>query len=123
MNEESTIGNYHQLLNEKERLERLIENQKNIIRHDLDELKIEFKKEIKPAIDAAMFVKRFAKPQTRKQAIFTTGTGIILDLALRKILKGSNVIIQFLVPRLIKNYTSNMLLNAPRKSLSQANSK
>jgi hypothetical protein len=123
MNEGKIIDNYHQLLNEKERLERLIENQKNIIRHDLDELKIEFKKEIKPAIDAAMFVKRFAKPQTRKQAILTTGTGIILDLALRKILKGSNVVIQFLLPRLIKNYTSNMFLNAPKKSLSQVNSK
>jgi hypothetical protein len=117
MNEEKIIINYHQLLAEKDHLERLIENQKNIIRHDLDELKMEFRKEIKPAIDAATFIKKFAKPQTRKQAIFTTGTGVILDLALRKILKGSNVLIQFLLPRLIRNYTSNILLNGPKKLL------
>jgi hypothetical protein len=117
MNEDRIITNYDQLIDEKYRLERLIENQRNIIRHDLAELKNEFKKEIRPAIDAATFVRKFAQPLSRKQAIITTGTGIILDLVLRKVLKGSNVLIQFALPRLIKSYTRNVLVNAKKTTV------
>jgi hypothetical protein len=112
------IKSYKTLIDEKERLERLIENQKNIIRHDLDELKAEFKKEIKPAIDAANFVKKIARPETRNTTLITASAGLALDLVLKRIFKGSNLLVQVLIPRLIKNYTThffnNRIQNKPR---------
>lgn len=110
MNEElRNITDHTQLLQERARLQALIENQKNIVRHDLDELKAEFKKEIKPAIDAASFVKKLAKPETRNETIVTIGSNIALDLILKRMLRGSNLLVQLILPKIIKNYTTHFL--------------
>jgi hypothetical protein len=108
-NKTDIISTYQDLVLERARLETLIENQKNIIRHDFDELKSEFKREIKPAIDTANFVKKFVKPETRNQTIAKVGVTIALDLILRRAMRGSNVLAQVLIPRLLKNYTTHFL--------------
>jgi hypothetical protein len=100
------ITNYDQLVAERVRIEKLIENQKNIIRHDLDELKAEFKKEIRPAVEAASFVKKLALPETRKATMFSLGANLTIDLLLKRILKGKNVIAQVLIPKVAKNLIS-----------------
>jgi hypothetical protein len=101
------IRTYEDLIAERVRLEGLIANQKNIIRHDLDELKAGFKKEIKPAVDAAEFVKKLVRPETRNETIITVGTQIAIDLVMRRLLKKSNVLVQVLLPRILKNYSSH----------------
>jgi hypothetical protein len=101
------ICTHEDLISERVRLETLIENQKNIIRHDFDELKSEFRKEIKPAIDTANFVKKFVKPETRNQTIVKVGVTLAVDLMLRRALRGSNIVVQVLIPRLLKNYTTH----------------
>jgi hypothetical protein len=103
------IRNHQELMAERAHLETLIENQKNIIRHDLDELKAEFKKEIRPAIDAANVVKKFARPETRTNAIIATGTGFLIDLVLKRAFRKSNIVVQLLIPRMLKNYTSHLI--------------
>src|SRR5687768_16677062 len=118
-NELRPIETYQDLISEKARLERLIENQKNIIRHDLDELKAEFKKEIKPAIDAASFVKKLAKPETRNETLVTIGSNIALDLILKRALRGSNLLVQLILPKIIKNYTTHFLHSFKQKSTLQ----
>ncbi|MBT1702418.1 hypothetical protein [Chryseosolibacter indicus] len=103
------IIHYEDLLNERKRLEILIENQKNIIRHDLEELKNEFKKEIRPAVEAASFVKKIAKPETRNGTLLKAGASLAFDFALKRMFNKSNFVIQWIVPRLLKNYTSHIL--------------
>jgi hypothetical protein len=112
-----TITNFNDLLDEKQRLEMLIENQKNIVRHDFDELKGQFKKEIKPALDAAAFVKKVAKPTTRNETVLRAAAGIVLDLALRKLLFRSNFLVQLLIPKIAKNYASHLLSSKSTKVL------
>ena len=102
------IKTYEDLIAERVRLEGLIVNQKNIIRHDLDELKAGFKKEIKPAVDAAAFVKKIVRPETRNETLITVGTQIAIDLVMRRLLRKSNVLVQVLLPRILKNYSSHI---------------
>lgn len=99
------ITDFESLLSEKKRLEGLIEYQKNIIRHDLDELKNQFKREIKPALDTASFVKRIAKPETRLETLLMAGSGVAIDLVFRKLFGKSNFLIQMIVSKLLKRYT------------------
>jgi hypothetical protein len=105
----AVIYDFNGLIAEKKRIEALIEYQKNIIRHDFDELKNQFKKEIKPALDAASFVKQVAKPETRTKTLLLVGSGIVLDLALKRLLGKSNILTQMILPRLIKRYTKRFL--------------
>jgi len=113
---ETIIQNYNELVAERHRLEQLIDNQKNIIRHDLDELKAEFKKEIRPAIEAAGFIKKIAKPETRNETLFNIGANLAIDLLLKRMLRKSNVVFQVLLPRIIKNYSTHLIYNIRSRS-------
>jgi hypothetical protein len=115
MNNDPRILSYKGLQAEKKRLEMLIDNQKNIIRHDLDELKAEFKKEIKPAIEAANFIRKVATPLRRKETLLAVSTGLIVDFALKKIFQRSNLLFQVLFPKLIKRYSSQLLQKASHR--------
>ena len=104
--QERIISTYDDLLAERKQLETLIDKQKNLIRHDLDEIKNEFKKEIKPAIEAGNFIKKLISPETRNRTIVTTGASIIIDLLVKKLLGNSNLLARVLIPTLLKNYSS-----------------
>jgi hypothetical protein len=112
------IMGFEDLLDEKKRLESLIENQKNIIRHDLEELKNEFKKEIRPAIEAATFIKKVAKPETRNQTIMSVGANLAVDFIIGRILGKSNFIVKLFLPKLIKNYSSHIFYKLKSKKKS-----
>jgi hypothetical protein len=112
------IETYEDLLAEKARLEVLIQRQKNIVRHDVDELRAEFKKEIRPVVETASFFKKMVAPEKRNQTILTTGASIAIDLAFTALLSKSNLVVRLLVPGIVKNYTSQLL-----KRLNPAKSK
>jgi hypothetical protein len=103
------IQSYEDLQTERERLEMQIQNQKNIIRHDLDELKIEFKKEIKPALDAAQFIRKIATPENRRETIKQIGATLLIELAVRKMLQRSNLLLQVILPALTRSYTQHFI--------------
>lgn len=104
-----TISSYEDLLSERKRLESLIDNQKNIIRHDFDELRAEFKREIRPATEAAGFIKKLMVPETRNQIFLKLGANVAIDLILAIAFGSSNVILRLLMPKLVKNYASHFL--------------
>jgi len=109
MTKTESIGTYEDLLAEKSRLEMLILNQKNIVRHDLDELKAVFKKEIKPALDSASLIRKIIAPKNRPQTLITLGTSIAIDVVFTSLFGKSNLLIRAFVPRLMKNYAGNLL--------------
>jgi hypothetical protein len=103
------ILTHEELLSERKRLEALIDNQRNIIRHDFDELKIEFRKEIKPALEAAHFVRKIASPHDRRQTVMSAGASLLLDIVVKKLLSRSNILLQVLLPGIVKNYTMHFI--------------
>jgi hypothetical protein len=111
MNSSSTvqIRSYQDLQNERGRLEMQIANQKNIVRHDFDELKSEFRKEIKPALEAAQFVKKFTSPSHRSETFLQLAAVLVIDLLIKKMLQRSGILLQLFLPGLAKKYTSRFV--------------
>jgi hypothetical protein len=103
------ITKYEDLLAEREKLETLIVKQKNIIRHDIDELKTEFKKEVSPAMEVVSFIKKVITPETRKQTFITLGTNVAIDIFFTTLFGRTNMLMRLVVPRLLKNYTTHFL--------------
>ena len=106
-----TITSYEDLKSERLRLEELISYQKNTVRQDIDDLKEEIKDGLKPAVDAANFVKKMTTPETRNGTVLHIGSNLLLDVVIRKIFARSNLFVQMFVPRLVKNYSTHVLFN------------
>ena len=120
------ITNYDDLQAERRRLEELIKGQKILIRHDLDEIKndveskfLEIKHEaeekFKPVVDASRFVKKLTVPETRNQTLLSIGTNVTLDLLIRKFFAKSSILVQILLPTLVKNYSTHVVFNMMKK--------
>ena len=103
------ITSYQDLQAERERLEEVIKVQKLRIRHDIDELKDEAKKEFKPVADAAEFVKKIASPATRNDTLLGIGTNLTLDVLIRRLFAKSSILVQMIIPTLLKNYSTHIL--------------
>jgi hypothetical protein len=106
------IRSYEDLQSERERLEMQIANQKNIVRHDFDELKAEFRKEIKPALEAAQFVKRFTSRSQRSETLLQLGASLVADIAVKRMLHRSSFLLQLFLPGLAKKYASRFVGSA-----------
>lgn len=104
-----SINSFEDLLHEKQRLLLLIENQKNIIRHDFQVLREQAKKQVKPAIDAAKFVKSFSEPGKRNQTIFRLGLGLAIDVTSRMLFSKSNLLVRTVVPMVAKSFSQRFL--------------
>lgn len=105
------INSYHDLQAERERLEEVIKVQKLRIRHDMDELKAEAKKEFKPVADAAEFVKKLASPATRNDTLLGIGTNLTLEVLIRRLFAKSGILVQLFVPTILKNYSTHVLFS------------
>ena len=103
------INSYQDLQAERERLEEVIKVQKLRIRHDMDELKAEAKKEFKPVADAAEFVKKLASPATRNDTLLGIGTNLTLEVLIRRLFAKSGILIQLFLPTILKNYSTHVL--------------
>jgi len=108
MNSSGTIDTYEELLAEKKRLEILIVNQKNIVRHDVDELKAEFRREVRPAADAAAFLKKIIAPLATNQTLVRLGTDTALDLFFTSLFGRSTLLTRAITPALMRNISSYM---------------
>lgn len=106
-----TVASYEDLKSERFRLEELISHQKNIVRQDIDGLKEEIKEGLKPAVDAANFVKRMTTRETRNDTVLHIGSNLLLDVVIRKLFARSNLFVQLFVPTLVKNYSTHVLFN------------
>jgi hypothetical protein len=106
-----TIHSYTELDAERKRLEGLIQMQKNIIRIDIDRLKEELKEEMRPAVEAANFVKKVTTKETRNETMISIGSNVLIDMIIRKLFSKSNILIQMIVPTLVKNYSTHAIFS------------
>jgi len=111
---DNKIKSYQDLQIERERIEDMIKVQKLRIRHDIDELKIEAKREFKPVSDAADFVKKLTNPATRNDTLLGIGTSLTIEVLIRRLFAKSGFITQLVLPPLLKNYSTHMLNNMIR---------
>ena len=96
---------YEELLQEKQRLEVLLQVQKEVIRQDIQDIKVQ----LQPARDALNFVKKFATKDKTSIAL-NIGSDLLITTVLKKfILARAGWFTRLVVPFLIKNYSSHFL--------------
>jgi hypothetical protein len=100
-----SIRSYNELIAEKQRMERLLAAQKELVRYDLQELKAE----LKPAINAVALLGKITTVDSSNPLI-TGFTNTAIDLVLKKgLLRRAGWMTRLLVPVLLKNYSSHFI--------------
>jgi hypothetical protein len=101
----STIRTYEDLLNEKQRLQTLLQTQKAIIRQDIDEIK----EELVPVKTAINFIGKLTT-QDHSNPILNGTINTIIDLVMNKlVLARSGWLTRFIVPFFVKNFSSHIV--------------
>lgn len=101
----STIKTYEDLLAERQRLESLLQTQKQIIRDDIDEIKLE----LAPVKSAINFVGKLTT-QDHSNPLLNGTINTIIDLVVRKgILARAGWFTKFIVPFVMKNFSSHIV--------------
>lgn len=109
------ITTYEDLLQEKERLKALLQAQKELVRHDIEEIK----EQLAPVKSAISLVSKFAT-RDKSNLLLTTATEGIIDLVVKKlILSRAGWITKLVVPFLMKNFSSHVVADNKDKWISQ----
>lgn len=110
----STISTMEDLQAERLRLTALISQQKNLVRHDMDLLKEEMAQKLHPVAKAADFVKKISSPETRAASLLQIGSTMLIEALVRRYFSRSNLLVQMVVPNLVKNYSTHLLYKLAR---------
>lgn len=101
----SRISTYEDLRLEKRRLEALLKAQKELVRHDIDELKEEFA----PIQKAVQFVSKLST-RDASNPILTGLSDMVIDLVVKKgLLARAGWLTRIAIPYLTKNFSSHFL--------------
>ena len=99
------IQTYQDLLDEKERLQALLQMQKETVRQDLQEIK----EELKPLRSAASFAARLLT-KDRTNTILNAGADTLINLVIKNIvLSRAGWFTRLVVPFFAKNYSSHFI--------------
>lgn len=99
------INTYEDLLQEKQRLQALLQAQKELVRHDIDEIKLE----LAPARAAISFIGKLTIAEPGNPLI--TGTvNTVVDIIMRNLLLArAGWITKLVVPFFVKNFSSHLI--------------
>lgn len=112
------IRTYKELLEEKERLKLLLSAQKELVRHDINEIK----QELAPVKSAISVVGKFATKDNRNW-ILTTAADTIIDLVVKKmVLSKAGILTKLVVPFFMKNFSSHVIADNKDKIISKLSS-
>lgn len=105
MTKKPTIRTYNDLLAEKARLKELLQAQKELVRADVEEIKME----LQPVKTAIGVIGKFTT-RDKSNPLLTSATEGLIDLVVRKmILSRSGWLTKIVVPFLMKNVSSHLV--------------
>lgn len=113
---EKKISSYEELQTEKQKLQEHIVIQKLIIRNDLEEISEVLKIKAQPIARATNWIQQFTTRETRSNALIYSATNVMVDAITRKLFGRSNVLLQLVLPPLLKNISSHLVFSALRKN-------
>jgi hypothetical protein len=104
---------YDDLLNEKQQLEILLQAQKQLIRADIVELKLQ----LKPITDTIEVIKKFTT-KDKTSLLLTIGSDLAINAVVKNfILSRAGWFTKIVVPFFLKNYSSHFLAEQKEKWL------
>jgi hypothetical protein len=113
-----SIRTYEELLEEKARLKLLLTAQKELVRQDIKEIKME----LAPVRSAISMVGKLTTRENRYD-ILTIATDTIIDLVIRKmVLAKAGFLTKLAVPFFMKNFSSHVIADNKDKIISKLSS-
>jgi len=110
-----SITTYKELIEEKQKLEVLLKAQKELIRYDVNELKVQFK----PVTDVIANIKKFTS-RDKTEFLVNIGSDIAVNTLIKRLLLGNaGWLARLIVPYFMKNFTSNIVSEQKDKWLSK----
>ncbi|MFI5187440.1 MAG: hypothetical protein ACHQF0_11980 [Chitinophagales bacterium] len=107
------IRSYSELLNEKQRLELLLQTQKQIIYYDIQQIK----EELQPVRNTFEFIKKITT-RDRTSLLLGLGSDIFISSFVKKfILSKAGWVIKTVIPFFLKNYSSHFIAEQKDKWL------
>lgn len=107
------INTYKELLEEKERLKLLLGAQKELVRHDINEIKLE----LAPIKKAISVVGKLASREDR-YSVLTVAADTVIDLFVKRVLLSkAGFLTRIAVPFLMKNFSSHVIADNKDKIL------
>lgn len=101
----TTIRTYNDLLTEKERLKTLLQAQKQILRQDVEDIKVE----LQPVKNAISMVGKFTT-RDKSNPLLTSATESVIDLVVKRmLLSRTGWLTKLVVPFLMKNVSSHLV--------------
>lgn len=97
------LTTYDELKAEEVRLKEILRLKKMRIQQDLKSLKEEFK----PVIAVAKVIGQFTSADHNKHQLVHAGTDLTIDILAKKIFPNGNFLVKTILPRLVKNFSSN----------------
>src|SRR4026207_444657 len=99
------ISTYKELIEEKQNLEVLLKAQKELIRYDVEELKLQFK----PVTDVVANIKKFTS-RDKTEFLVNIGSDIAVNTLVKKLILGNaGWLARMIIPYFMKNFTSNVV--------------
>ncbi|HET9823937.1 MAG TPA: hypothetical protein VFP87_01315 [Chitinophagaceae bacterium] len=100
-----SIRSYKDLIEEKQRLEILVGEQRTLIRNDVQELK----SQLQPLKDAVEFVKKITT-KDKTSLLLTVGSDILINSVVKRlILARTGWFLRNVIPYFLRNYSSHFL--------------
>jgi hypothetical protein len=96
---------------ERTRLTTLIALQKYQVRKDIEDIREEIAEKLHPVAETAGFVKKLTSPETRATGLLQIGSSVLVETLVRRIFAKSNLLVQLVVPNIVKNYSTHLLFN------------
>ena len=107
------FSTYKELIEEKQKLEVLLKAQKELVRYDVQELKME----LQPFRDAASNIRKLLT-KDKTSLLLNFGSDAIINTVVKKILLGrAGWLTRLAVPYFMKNYSSHFLSEQKEKWL------
>jgi len=96
---------YKELIEEKQKLEVILQAQKELIRYDVRELKLQFK----PIMNVIDNIQKFTS-RDKTEVLLNIGSDVAVNTIVKKFLLGrAGWLTRLIVPYFVANYTSNFL--------------
>lgn len=107
------FNSYEDLLKERQRLEVLLQAQKKVIYHDVQELKAQ----LQPVNDAVEFIKKITT-KDKTSLLLSLGSDIAINTIVKNlILSRAGWLTRIVIPFFLKNYSSHFLAEQKEKWL------
>ena len=107
------ISTYKELIEEKQNLEVLLKAQKELIRYDVEELKVQ----LKPVTDVLANIKKFTS-RDKTEFLVNIGSDIAVNTLVKRLILGNaGWLAKLIIPYFMKNFTSNIVAEQKDKWL------